>query len=109
MGSAFNATAFARDTAEAASTQWRAVADQVRPKVSKLATIMDDSEHDVLAYRSFPKEHRAKLHSTNPIEPLNMGVKRRAEVVMIPSSTCGQRGVVADLRRSRIRIENSCG
>ena len=58
--SAFIATAFAQDTAEAASTQWRAVADQIRPKVPKLATIMDKAEHDVLAYMSFPKEHRAK-------------------------------------------------
>jgi putative transposase len=47
--SAFIATAFAQDTAEAASTQWRAVADQIRPKVPKLATLMDDAEHDVLA------------------------------------------------------------
>ena len=30
--SAFIATAFAQDTAEAASTQWRAVADQTRPR-----------------------------------------------------------------------------
>lgn len=47
--SAFIATAFAQDTAEGASTQWRTVADQIRPKVPKLATLMDDAEHDVLA------------------------------------------------------------
>lgn len=35
--SAFIATAFAQDTPEAASTQWRNVADQIRPKVPKLA------------------------------------------------------------------------
>ena len=46
--------------------QWRAVADQIRPKVPKLAAIMDDAETDVLAYMTFPKEHRTKLHSTNP-------------------------------------------
>jgi putative transposase len=39
--SAFIATAFAQDTAEAASTQWRAVADQIRPKLPKLAAIME--------------------------------------------------------------------
>jgi transposase-like protein len=81
--SAFIATAFAQDTAEAASTQWRAVADQIRPKVPKLATLMDDAEHDVLACMSFPKEHRAKLHSTNPIERLNGEIKRRTDVVGI--------------------------
>jgi len=66
--SAFIATAFAQDTVEAASTQWRAVADQIRPKVPRLATLMDDAEHDVLAYMSFPKKHRAKLHSTDEID-----------------------------------------
>jgi putative transposase len=81
--SAFIATAFAQDTVEAASTQWRAVADQIRPKVPKLAAIMDDAEPDVLAYMTFPKEHRAKLHSTNPIERLNGEIKRRTEVVGI--------------------------
>ena len=81
--SAFIATAFAQETTEAASAQWRAVADQIRPKVPKLATIMDDAEEDVLAYMTFPKEHRAKLHSTNPIERLNGEIKRRTEVVGI--------------------------
>jgi transposase-like protein len=81
--SAFIATAFAQETPEAASAQWRAVADQIRPKVPKLAVIMDDAEEDVLAYMTFPKEHRAKLHSTNPIECLNGEIKRRTEVVGI--------------------------
>jgi putative transposase len=39
--SAFIATAFAQDTPEAASAQWRSVADQIRPKVPKLASLMD--------------------------------------------------------------------
>ena len=37
----------------------------------------------MLAYMTFPKEHRAKLHSTNPIERLNGEIKRRADVVGI--------------------------
>jgi putative transposase len=81
--SAFIATAFAQETPEAASTQWRAVADQIRPKVPKLAAIMDEAEHDVLAYMTFPKEHRAKLHSINPIERINGEIKRRTDVVGI--------------------------
>ena len=62
--SAFVATAFAQEDADSAKAQWRQVADQLRPKVPKLAVLMDEAEHDVLAYMSFPREHRQKLHST---------------------------------------------
>ena len=34
-------------------------------------------------YMSFPRQHRTKLHSTNPIERLSKEVKRRADVVGI--------------------------
>ena len=81
--SAFIGTAFAQDDAEAARLQWRRVADQLRPKLQKLAGFLDEAETDVLAYMSFPPAHRAKLHSTNPIERLNGEIKRRTEVVGI--------------------------
>ncbi|MDE1917897.1 MAG: IS256 family transposase [Sphingomonadales bacterium] len=81
--SAFIGTAFAQETPEAASQQWRSVADQMRPKLPKLAALLNEAEPDVLAYMTFPKEHRAKLHSTNPIERLNGEIKRRTEVVGI--------------------------
>lgn len=81
--SAFIATVFTQDTAEAASTQWRNVADQIIPKVPKLATFMDSAEQDVLADMTFPRQHWTKLHWTNPIERLNGEIKRRTEVVGI--------------------------
>jgi putative transposase len=81
--SAFIATAFAQDDAAAARAQWRKVADQLRPTLPKLARLMDESETDVLAYMSFPRDHRTKLHSTNPLERLNGEIKRRTEVVGI--------------------------
>jgi len=81
--SAFIATAFAQDDATSARTQWRSVADQLRPKLPKLANLMDDAETDVLAYMTFPAAHRSKLHSTNPIERLNGEIKRRTDVVGI--------------------------
>jgi putative transposase len=75
--------AFDQPDRERAGETWRHVADQVRPRWPKLAILMDDSEHDVLAYMAFPRQHRTKLHSTNPIERLNKEVKRRADVVGI--------------------------
>lgn len=81
--SAFIATAFAQNDYASAKTQWRHVADQMRPKLPKLAALMDEGEEDVLAYMTFPQQHRTKLHSTNPIERLNGEIKRRTDVVGI--------------------------
>jgi len=76
-------TAFAQESFETASAQWRAVADQLRVKFPKLAALMDEAEADVLAFMSFPKAHRIQLHSTNPLERLNAEIKRRTDVVGI--------------------------
>ena len=83
MVGAFIGTAFAQESAEAAKAQWRRVADQLRPKLPKLAGFLDEAETDVLAYMSFPPAHRTKLHSTNSLERLNGEIKRRTEVVGI--------------------------
>jgi transposase-like protein len=80
---AFMSAAFAQDDAEAAKVQWRKVADQLRPQLPKLATLLDEAETDVLAYMNFPALHRPKLHSTNPLERVNGEIKRRTEVVGI--------------------------
>jgi transposase-like protein len=75
--------AFLQPDAATARHTWRQVADQLRPRWPKLAALMDESEHDVLAFLAFPAQHRTKLHSTNPLERLNKEVKRRADVVGI--------------------------
>jgi putative transposase len=41
--------------------------------------VVDEAETNVLACMDFPAMHRAKLHSTNSLEPLNGEVKRRTE------------------------------
>jgi putative transposase len=81
--SAFIGTAFVQDDAAAASAQWRQVADQLRSKVPKLAALMDEAEADVLAFMTFPKDHRPKIHSLNSLERLNGEIKRRTDVVGI--------------------------
>lgn len=52
-------------------------------RVEDVMNAVEHPESDVLAYMTFPKQHLAKLHSTNPIERLNGEIKRRTEVVGI--------------------------
>ncbi len=76
-------TAFAEADAPRATAQWRQVVDQLRSRVPRLAALMDDAEADVLAFMGFPAQHRAKIHSNNPLERLNGEIKRRTDVVGI--------------------------
>ena len=83
MAAAALRQAFSQPDGVAARQAWRHLADQFRPRWPRLAALMDESEHEVLAYMAFPAQHRVKLHSTNPLERLNKEVKRRADVVGI--------------------------
>jgi len=94
--------AFEQHDRKHAGEIWQRVADQLRPRWPKLSDLMDASEHDVLAYMAFPRQHRTKLHSTNPIERLNKGVKRRADVVGIfPNEASIMRLIEVMCRSSR--------
>lgn len=76
-------TAFEQESAKDAHAEWRVVADRLRPRFRGLGELMDEAEHDVLAYRQFPPAHRRQLHSTNPLERLNGEIKKRTRVVGI--------------------------
>jgi transposase-like protein len=70
-------------SAEAAHTQGREVADQLRGKLPKLGALMDGAEHEVLSRMNFPRAHWLQTHGTNPLERLNAEIKRRTNVVGI--------------------------
>ena len=55
MASAALRQAFPQPDQASARQTWRHVADQLREPWPRLGTLMDDSEHDVLAYMAFPK------------------------------------------------------
>ena len=99
---AFIGTAFAQDDAEAASKQWRQVADQLRPKVPKLAALMDEAEADVLAFMTFPKDHRTE----NPFHKSARAPQRRDQAAHRCRRHLPQRGGHhAPRRRTAARAE----
>ena len=76
-------TVFAHTEPDAVAGQWDQVADTLAESFPKVAAMMRDAKHDVLAFRAFPKTHWQKIWSNNPIERLNKEIKRRADVVEI--------------------------
>jgi transposase-like protein len=74
---------FEQPSLQNAKDQLRQLVDRINPIYPKAATLLLDAETDILAYKSFPKEHWRRIHSTNMIERLNKEIKRRTKVVGI--------------------------
>ncbi len=91
-------TVFAAPDPARARARWRHVADGVRDRFERLATLMDDAEDDVLAYLAFPPAHWRQIWSNTPQERLNRAVKRRTDVVgLVPHASAVLRLVGAIL------------
>jgi len=76
-------TIFAQPEHTSAMAHLGNVADMLRPKFPDAADLLEDAAEDVLAHMHFPREHRRRLHSTNPLERLHKEIKRRTNVVGI--------------------------
>ena len=57
----------------------------------------EGTEADVLTFMTFPKAHRTKIHSTNPLERLNAEIKRRTKIVGIFPDEAAILGLVGAL------------
>ncbi|MFE9790101.1 IS256 family transposase, partial [Nocardia salmonicida] len=76
-------TIFAHTEPGDVAAQWDQVVDTMAASFPKVAAMMAEAKHDVLAFTAFPKAHWQKIWSNNPIERLNKEIKRRADVVEI--------------------------
>jgi len=63
-------TVFIQPDQASAGSQLHRVAATLERRYPKAAEVLALAEQDVLAYMSFPEQHRRRLHSTDPLERL---------------------------------------
>ena len=76
-------TVFSQPDHVSAMAQLQEVSEMIRPRFPQAADLLADAAEDLLAHLHFPREHRRRLHSTNPLERLHKEIKRRTNVVGI--------------------------
>jgi hypothetical protein len=76
-------TIFAQPDHATALAQLPKIAEGLRARFPQATALLLEAAEDILAYRHSPIDHRARLHSTNPLERLHKEVKRRSAVVGI--------------------------
>lgn len=59
------------------------VIELLEERYASVARLVEEAQHDVLAYFQFPEAHRRQIRSTNPLERLNKELRRRVRVVGI--------------------------
>jgi putative transposase len=75
--------AFSSPDHQSAMAQLHEASAMLSPRFPQAAELLQDAAEDVLAHMHFPREHRRRLHSTNPLERLHKEIKRRTRVVGI--------------------------
>jgi transposase-like protein len=72
---------FDQPSHQSAAFQLHQLVEKLDKAYADAASLLADAEQDILAYKSFPKEHWRRIHSTNLLERVNKEVKRRTKVV----------------------------
>src|SRR5436190_3298689 len=74
---------FNAEDGEQAGQRVGEVVERLSGPVPKVAALLEQAEHDLVAFYAFPAAHWTKLRSTNPLERVNREIGRRADVVGI--------------------------
>ena len=64
-----------------AGLQLHGLAQNMGDLYPQAAKLLLEVEEDILVYKTFPREHWRRIHSTNPLERIHKEVKRRTKVV----------------------------
>jgi putative transposase len=76
-------TIFAQPDAAAVAEQLETIAEKLGRQFPAVAAMLREAAPDILAFAAFPQPHWRKIWSTNPLERVNVEIKRRADVVGI--------------------------
>jgi transposase-like protein len=76
-------TIFAQPDAGAVAEQLETIAEKLGRQFPVVAAMLRDAAPDICAFTAFPQPHWRKIWSTNPLERVNVEIKRRADVVGI--------------------------
>jgi putative transposase len=74
-------TVFAQPDAHHISKRSTEVVEMLGRPHPKVAIMLDDARHDLLAFAAFPQRHWRQSWFTNPLERVNKEIKRRTDVV----------------------------
>jgi transposase-like protein len=74
---------FAQRDEESAKAKAEEVLKRFRRRFPKAMEVFEQGSGDVLSYPRYPVSHRVRISSTNPLERLNLEIRRRTRVVGI--------------------------